>query len=60
MDDQGGHGLETLLDLHGSVLDQGEGYWIKIEVWRTQVSDDVPHGIRYSDADRVLRQVRGP
>ena len=48
MDDRGGHGLETLLDLHGSVLDQGDGYWIKIEAWRTQVSDDVPHGIRYS------------
>ena len=25
--------LVTLLDLHGSVLDQGGGYWIKIDAW---------------------------
>jgi hypothetical protein len=41
-------GLETLLDLDGSIIDQGNGYWIKIEAWRAQAGDDMPHGIRYS------------
>jgi hypothetical protein len=41
-------GLETLLDLDGSILEQENGYWIKVQVWRVEVSDLVPHGIRYS------------
>ncbi|MBL8377540.1 MAG: hypothetical protein JNM79_06730 [Burkholderiales bacterium] len=41
-------GLETLLDLHESIIDQGGGYWIRIEAWRVQVTDDIPHGIRYA------------
>lgn len=41
-------GLETLLDLDGSVFDQDHGYWIKIEAHRVTVSADIPHGIRYS------------
>ncbi|WP_322010627.1 toxin-antitoxin system TumE family protein [Paraburkholderia sp. J12] len=40
--------IDTLLDLNGSVLDQGNGYWIKLEAWRVDVSDEIPHGIRYS------------
>lgn len=40
--------LDTLLDLHGSILDQGDGYWIKIEAWQVDVADSWPHGIRYS------------
>ncbi|WP_332852865.1 toxin-antitoxin system TumE family protein [Duganella sp. S19_KUP01_CR8] len=40
--------IDTLLDLDGSVLDQGSGYWIKVEAKRTEVSDEVPHGVRYS------------
>lgn len=40
--------LDTLLDLDDSVLDQGDGYWIKIEARRTDVTVEVPHGIRYS------------
>lgn len=40
--------VDSLLDLHESILDQGGGYWIKIEVWRTAISSGVPHGIRYS------------
>lgn len=40
--------LETLLELDGSILDQGDGYWIKLEASRTEVSDAVPHGIKYS------------
>lgn len=40
--------IDTLLDLDGSILDQGDGYWIKIEARRTDVSVEVPHGVRYS------------
>lgn len=40
--------IDTLLDLHGSVLDQGGGYWIKLEAWQVHVSNEIPHGIRYS------------
>ena len=41
-------GLETLLDLDGSILDQGAGYWVKIEVHQVTASSAIPHGIRYS------------
>lgn len=40
--------IDTLLDLHGSVFDQGNGYWIKIEAWLVEPSAGIPHGIRYS------------
>jgi len=40
--------IETLLDLDGSILDQGDGYWIKIEASRVSASPEIPHGIRYS------------
>lgn len=41
-------GIATLLDLHGQLIDQEAGYWIKIEAWRVQASEGIPHGIRYS------------
>jgi hypothetical protein len=41
-------GISTLLDLHQEVIDQDDGYWIKIEAWEVPISDAVPHGIRYS------------
>ena len=44
----GGGGLETLLELDGSVLEQEDGYWIKVEVRAVVASEDIPHGIRYS------------
>jgi hypothetical protein len=31
-------GLETLVDLDGSILEQEGGYWIKIEVRRVPMS----------------------
>ena len=40
--------VATLLDLHGSIFDQGDGYWLKIEAWQVEPSPDIPHGIRYS------------
>ena len=41
-------GLETLLLLNGEIYDQGNGCWIKIEAWRVEVNEHVPHGIRYA------------
>jgi hypothetical protein len=40
--------IDTLLDLHDSVLDQGDGYWIRTEAWRVEATRAVPHGIRYA------------
>jgi len=40
--------IDTLLDLHGSILDQEGGYWVKLEAWLVDASDEIPHGIRYS------------
>ena len=42
------HGIVTLIDLNDQILDQGDGYWIKFEACRVEVSDGIPHGIRYS------------
>jgi hypothetical protein len=41
-------GISTLVELHDQIIDQGNGYWIKIEAWRVPVTQDIPHGIRYS------------
>jgi hypothetical protein len=41
-------GLQTLIDLDGQIIDQGGGYWVKIQAWEVPVSRDIPHGIRYS------------
>ena len=40
--------LDTLLDLHGEILVQEGGYWIKIEAWTIEPTEGIPHGIRYS------------
>lgn len=41
-------GLDTLLDLHGAILVQERGYWIKLEAWTIEPTEGVPQGIRYS------------
>ena len=41
-------GIDTLLELDGSILDQEDGYWIKIEAHAVDPSADIPHGVRYS------------
>ena len=41
-------GIATLVELHDQIIDQGNGYWVKIEAWRVAVTQDIPHGIRYS------------
>ena len=42
------YGIANLLDLHDQIIDQGEGYWVKIEALRVGVTPDIPHGVRYS------------
>lgn len=42
------HGIDTLLDLDGQIIDQCHGYWVRFEVQRVDVSSAVPHAIRYS------------
>ncbi len=44
----GDHGLETLLDLDGSIFDQEDGYWIRIQAWRVVPGPGLPHSVRYS------------
>lgn len=41
-------GLDTLLALDGTVIDQESGYWVKFEVRLVEPSKEIPHGIRYS------------
>lgn len=41
-------GIETPLDLYDQIIDQGSGYWVKIEAYRVEPTPEVPHGIRYS------------
>lgn len=53
-------GIDTLLDLDGSVFEQESGFWIRIEARRVAPTVHVPHGIRDSltlhvrDGTRVL------
>jgi len=42
------HGIDTLLDLHGQIIAQSNGYWIKIEARQVTPTSLIPHGIRYS------------
>lgn len=42
-------GLETLLELDGYIIEQGNGYWAKIEARKIESpTKERPHGIRYS------------
>jgi len=41
-------GLETLIELDGSVLEQGGGFWIKIEARQVPPSPRALSGIKYS------------
>ncbi|MCZ0943148.1 MAG: DUF6516 family protein [Gammaproteobacteria bacterium] len=41
--------LDTLLDLHGQTLFVDEaGHWVKFVAMRTNVTEERPHGLRYS------------
>ena len=41
-------GIDTLLELHNQIIEQGDGYWLKMEAWRVQATPEIPQGIRYS------------
>jgi len=41
-------GLDNLLAMNGSIVDQGQGYWIEIHAWQVARTHDIPHGIRYA------------
>ncbi|MDP2228084.1 MAG: DUF6516 family protein [Moraxellaceae bacterium] len=40
--------IENLLLMSGEVFPMDNGFWTKIEAWRIEPNDHVPHGIRYS------------
>lgn len=40
--------LDVLLDFNGAILEQENGYKIKIEARLVDASDAIPHGVRYS------------
>ena len=40
--------LEALLSLHGEVFPMDNGYWVKIDAYKVELSVPIPHGIRYS------------
>lgn len=47
-------GLETLLDLNGSIIDQGNGYWIGFKN-AYQLLEDF-----FREVDRVLQELKQP
>ena len=40
--------LENLLNLHGETFPMDNGYWVKFEAIRVEVSGKMPHGVKYS------------
>ena len=40
--------LENLLNLHGETFPMDNGYWVKFEAIKVEVSIKIPHGVRYS------------
>lgn len=41
-------GLESLLDLNGSIYGLERGFWVKFEAYRVEATDQIPHGVSYS------------
>lgn len=41
-------GLESLLDLDGTVFRLEQGYWVKYEAHLVTPTDHIPHGVSYS------------
>lgn len=41
------HTLDTLLELHETIIHQENGCWMKFEAWQVEPTDEIPHGIRY-------------
>jgi hypothetical protein len=40
--------LENLLNLDGEVFPMDNGYWVKFEAHKVEVSKPIPHGVKYS------------
>ncbi|AOV18343.1 hypothetical protein BJI67_01430 [Acidihalobacter aeolianus] len=55
------YGLDTLLGLDQVIIAQDCGYWVKFEVSLVEVTNERPHGIKYSLTlhDRYSKRVMG-
>lgn len=55
------YNIDTLLNLDGIVIEQAGGHWTKFEVREVPISDEIPHGIRYSLTlhDREGKRIMG-
>lgn len=42
------HDLENLLNLHGETFPMDNGYWVKFEAIKVEVSTKIPQGVKYS------------
>jgi len=42
------HDLENLLNLHGETFPMDNGYWVKFEAIKVEISSKMPHGLKYS------------
>lgn len=40
--------LENLLNLDGEIFLMDGGYWVKFEAKKVEMSEAIPHGVRYS------------
>ena len=40
--------METLLEMNGWIIQQEGGYWVRIEAWRVEPTEQIPHGISYN------------
>jgi hypothetical protein len=40
--------LITLLELDGEIFPMDNGYWTKIEAYKVEANEHIPHGVRYS------------
>jgi hypothetical protein len=41
-------GIEVLLDMNDHIIDQENGFWVKIEAYKVEPKPQILHGIRYS------------
>ena len=41
-------GLDVLLELNGTEYTEDNGYWYKIEAWKVEPNEEIPHGLRYN------------
>ena len=41
-------GMENLLEMHGWIIQQEGGYWVRIEAWKVEPNAQISHGVRYN------------